>query len=167
MIPFDDDQCYTLNIWVESSKTQNEFERSLSSIITPIEIHNHRFSMGQIEASIVANRSQSQPVFEGVPNYHYSHRIDVEVVDYEIWASLDKVFAFAIASRIRTKFTTNYLMTVDEEIFVQFSGTNKPQIINSSYPPWNSGELTHFLQIKDKISKLDNPKKCRTRCCGE
>jgi hypothetical protein len=52
---FDDAEPYALNLWIESNKTIEEFESSLSKIIAPLVITNHQFALGEIIATINHN----------------------------------------------------------------------------------------------------------------
>ncbi len=122
---FDDNQCYTLNLWVVSDKTIDEFEGSLADVICPLTIHDHKFELGEVSCEIFWDLDLQPPPFAGVPRPIYSFRIDVDVVDYNLWAKMDRVFVFALSSALRSKFSCEYLITADLNFFTFFSGTNK------------------------------------------
>ena len=148
---FDEEEPYDLNIWVESDKTLEEFEISLASVISPISISDHAFTLGDIDASIHVPNLQP-PIFPVIPSPRYSFRVDVPTTPWSFWARLDRVFAFSIAAGLRSKFSCRYLITADQSFFTLFSGTNLPFYINILYPPTCSGELVSTIgKPKDSI----------------
>ena len=155
---FDDTEPYELNLWIESNKTTEEFESSLSKIIVPLTITNHQFALGNIIASINYNLDIQPPKFPGVPEVRYSFRIDIPTTPWNFWASFDRIFGFAVLSGLRSKFDCKYLMTADMKFFTFFSGTNLPHYFNELYPPFASGELGHFLRPPEKCVRLSIPK---------
>jgi hypothetical protein len=154
---FDDDWDYEIRIWVETDKSLSEFEESLATIIAPVTLNNHEFSLGAINCKVLSVKEQP-PNFLGVPNARYSLMIIVPVVTYIIWSLFDRQFALSLTVGIRRRFNCRYLVTADEEMLIMYSGTNLPIYINRKYPAWQSGELNQFLQ-GEKIIELEvNPK---------
>ena len=153
---FDEEDHYDLNIWVESDKTLEEFEISLASVISPIRVLDHAFTLGDIGASIQIPKIQP-PIFADIPSLKYSFRIDVPTTPWNFWADLDRIFAFSIASGLRSKFSCRYLITADLTFFILFSGTNLPYHINTLYPPISSGELISTIGKPEDCIRLSIP----------
>lgn len=151
---FDDTEPYDLNLWIESNKTIEDFESSLSKIIAPLVIKDHQFALGEIIATISHNLDVQPPIFAGVPDVRYSFRIDIPTTPWNFWASFDRIFGFAVLSGLRSKFDCRYLITADMTFFVFFSGTNLPHYFNGQYPPFDSGELGHLLRPAEKCVRL-------------
>ena len=136
---------YDIEIWVETTKTFEEFESCLSHIIHPLVIENHEFNLGGIKCGVQAVDSEIQvPTFGGVPEVEYSFCITVRKVDYDLWGNLDHHFAFAIAWSLRSKFSCRYLISAQCEFFICHAGANLPTYINTCYEPWSSGEMVCY-----------------------
>ena len=80
---WDDDRDYDLVIRVQADKTLEEFEASLSAILSPIEIKNHQFSLGSIVCR-VGVPEQPAPKFPDIPEEEYTFVIIVPVVTWLI-----------------------------------------------------------------------------------
>lgn len=151
---YDESGGYQIEIWVETTKSLEEFETCLSSVIHPLVIENHEFALGSISCSVQSANGEVQdpeypdgdqyPVFEGVPQVEYSFYITVQTIDYDLWSAIDRHFAFAIVTWLSYKFSCRYLITADCEFLICQSGTNLPTYINTCYEPWTTGELVHY-----------------------
>ena len=156
---FDEEYGYELLIWVETAKSITEFESSLSHILDPIPIEDHKFNLGAIKCEIRNLTPHDAPTFPAIPSAIYRYCIVVPIVDYLIWGCIDRQFAFALTLGIRTKFSCRYMVTADDDFFVAFSGTNLPMYLNTCYKPWVTGDLALFRQaenIEVRIPKLEN-----------
>jgi hypothetical protein len=136
---WDESECYDLNVWVETSKSLEEFEQSLTSVIAPLAIRNHQFSLGDINCTIHVISDGQPPNFSGIPMVKYAFRVDVPVTPWDFWAHFDRILAFSIASGLRSKFSCRYLVTANLDFFAFFSGTNLPCYFNDCYTPLISG----------------------------
>ena len=142
---YNEEYGYEIEIWVETTKSLEEFELCLSNIIDPLIIENHTFNLGGIACDIQAVTSETAiPTFEGVPQVEYSIYVTVHKKGYDIWDAIDHHFAFAIAQALRTKFSCSYLITADGEFFIYQGGANLPTYINTCYKPLVSGELVCY-----------------------
>lgn len=142
---------YEIEIWVETSKSLEEFEATLANVIHPLSIEDHQFSLGGIKCDVhCLGCPEEVPVFEGVPQVEYSFGISVRKVDYDLWGSIDHHFAFAMAWGLRGKFSCRYLITANIEFFICQAGANLPTYINTCYKPWVSGELVNYRQTSNK-----------------
>ena len=142
---------YEIEIWVETTKTLEELESCLSSIIHPLVIEDHKFKLGSIECDVqTVNDDPPVPTFDGVPNVEYSFCITVPKKDYDIWGAIDHHFAFAIAWGLRRRLSGRYLITADCEFFICHSGANLPTYINTCYGPWASGEMVCYRPRNNK-----------------
>lgn len=154
---FDEEYGYDLLVWVETSKSFDEFESSFAHIIDPISIEKHKFKLGAIDCEIRSVNPGDAPTFPGIPSAEYRYCVIVPKVDYLIWGCFDHQFAFAMTLGLRTKFSCRYMVTANEDFFVAYSGTNLPMYLNTSYKPWVSGELIAFRQLENievQIPKL-------------
>ena len=155
--PWDDDEPYDLNVWVETTKPPVEFERVLASAIAPLEIRDHRFSLLDIDCSVHAIGEAQPPNFPGVPETRYSFRIDVPTKPWDFSGVFDRVLPFAVASSLRGKFSCRYLVTAELDFFVLFSGTNQPFYYNDLFPPFRTGELGFIVDSSDRWHRLSIP----------
>jgi len=96
--PWDDDEPYQLNVWVESTKSQPEFERVLTSAIEPLEVRDRRFSFLDVHCTVHAIGDEQPPTFPGVPAARYSFRIDVPTKSWDFSGLFDRILPFAVAS---------------------------------------------------------------------
>jgi hypothetical protein len=160
---YDESRSYVIEIWVETTKSLEEFETCLSQVIHPLVIENHEFRLGGISCGVYSATGEIQdpedvqgsdgtqyPTFEGVPQVEYSCCIMVEIIDYDLWSAIDRHFAFAIASGISYKFSCRYLITANCEFFICQSGTNLPTYINTCYRPWTTGELVNYRARRNR-----------------
>jgi len=155
---FDEEYGYDLLIWVETSKSFNEFESSLAHIIDPISIDNHKFKLGAIDCEIRKVNPGDAPTFPEIPSAEYLYCVIVPKVDYLIWGCIDLHFAFALTLGLRTKFSCRYMVTAEDDFFIAYSGTNLPMYLNIFYEPWVSGELNAFRQLENievQIPKIE------------
>lgn len=155
---FDDSEPYDLNIWVESTKSLDEFEHSLAAVVAPLQIQDHRFTLGEIVCAVHAVSDDQPPTFPGIPTARYAFRIDVPTTPWNFWARFDRVLAFALASGLRSKFSCRYLITADLDFFALFSGTNLPYYINDCFPPLTTGEVGLTAGPSDKYLRVHIPK---------
>ena len=154
---FDDSEPYDLNIWVESTKSLEEFEHSLAAVIAPLHIQDHRFTLGEIVCAVHVVSEDQPPTFPGIPAARYAFRIDVPTTPWNFWARFDRVLAFALASGLRTKFSCRYLITAGMDFFALFSGTNLPYYINECFPPLTTGEVGLTTGPSDKYHRFTYP----------
>jgi hypothetical protein len=154
---FDEENGYDILIWVESTKSFVEFEVSLSHIINPISIENHKFKLGAIECQILSLNPDEAPTFTNIPSAEYHYCIVVPKLDYLIWGCFDLQFAFALTLGLRTRFSCRYMVTAGDDFFVAYSGTNLPLYINTRYKPWTSGELVAFRQLDNVEVQIPKP----------
>jgi hypothetical protein len=155
---FDEEDGYDLLVWVETTKSLDEFESSLAQIIAPIQIDNHKFKLGAIGCEIRGVDSMEAPIFPAIPAAEYRYCVIVPKVDYLIWGCFDHLFAFSITLGLRTKFSCRYMVTANDDFFVAYSGTHLPMYLNTLYEPWVSGELIAFRlpeNIEVQIPKLE------------
>lgn len=138
-----------LIIWVHCDKSFDEFTASLQSIVDPLTIENNRFNMGDI-ACRIEETTMPAPNFDNVPSGTYQFKVVVSTTGAIIWSYFNRQFALSLAIGIRTKFMATYLITNEENKFVLYSGTHKPNYLNPSYESWQSGELNAF-RSKDDI----------------
>ena len=154
--PWDDDEPYDLNVWIESTKSLEEFEHTLGRVIAPLEIRNHRFSLGEIDCAVHTVETQPR-IFPDVPTARYAFRINVPTKPWDFWGSFDRILPFAIASGLRGKFSCRYLVTAGLDFFVLFSGTNQPFYYNDLFPPLVSGELGFIVGPSDRWHSVSIP----------
>ena len=155
---FDEEYGYDLLVWVETSKSFDEFESSLTQIINPITIEKHKFKLGAIDCEIRSVNPGDAPTFPEIPSAEYHYCVMVPKVDYLIWGFVDLQFAFALTLGLRTKFSCRYMVTAEDDFFIAYSGTNLPMYLNTFYEPWVSGELNAFRQLENievQIPKLE------------
>jgi hypothetical protein len=155
--PWDDDEPYQLNVWVESTRSQSEFERVLTSAIEPLEVRDHRFSFLDVHCAVHAIADEQPPTFAGVPTARYSFRIDVPTKSWDFSGAFDRIIPFAVASGLRGKFSCRYLITADLNFFVLFSGTNQPFYYNDLFPPFHTGGLGFVVGSSDRWHRVSIP----------
>src|SRR4051812_19231834 len=147
--PWDDDEPYDFSVWVESTKSLSDFEAIVGNVIAPVEIHDHKFAIGESECTIRPIGEDQPPSFPGVPVAQYGFRIDVPTQPWDFWGSIDRIIPFALSAGLRGKFSCKYLITADDDFFVLFSGTNQPRYYNSLFPPFGTGELGFLSEASE------------------
>ncbi|MGI8732840.1 MAG: hypothetical protein ACR2LM_06015 [Pyrinomonadaceae bacterium] len=151
---FDEEYGYDIMIWVETTKSFVEFEASLSHIIDPVPIENHKFKLGAIGCEIRSVNPNQAPTFPDIPSAEYRYCIAVPKSDLLIWGCFDHQFAFALTLGLRTRFSCRYMVTAEDDFFIAYSGTNLPMYLNTYYKPWASGELAAFRELENKEVRL-------------
>ena len=155
--PWDDDEPYQLNLWVESTKSAEEFERVLGSVVEPLEIHDHTFRFGNVDCAIYTVAESQPPRFSDIPVAHYSFRIDVPAYPWDFWGWFNHIIPFAVAGGLRGKFSCRYLITAEPDFFVLFSGTNQPSYYNDLFPAFHTGELGFIAGSSDRWHRVSIP----------
>lgn len=149
----DEDLEEDLSIWVCTDKTLVEFEKSVSTIIEPVQVVNRKFNIGAIEIYIKEVESQPKS-YVGIPQKKYSFEIVIPTTPYLIWSIFDKRVVYALTLGLRTKFCCSYLVSTCSEEFVFYSGTNEPYYLNLNYLACTNGELIPLFENRNNIIEL-------------